>query len=58
VRGEPAPGPKHAASSAGEDHLDLGATVLPVLARTYWRQALGVLVVLLVLRRLLGRRSR
>lgn len=46
------------ASSAGEDHLDLGATVLPVLARTYWRQALGVVVVLLVLRRLLARRSR
>ncbi|HEY0950094.1 SRPBCC family protein [Nocardioides sp.] len=57
VRGEPA-GPKHAAAPpAGADHVDLGATVLPVLARTYWRQALGALVVLLVLRRLWGRRS-
>ena len=50
-------GPKHAASAPADDHLDLGATVLPVLARTYWRQALGVVVVLLVLRRLLGRRG-
>lgn len=58
VRDEPAPGPKHAASAPADDHLDLGATVLPVLARTYWRQALGVLVVLLVLRRLLARCSR
>ncbi|CAI9417003.1 SRPBCC family protein [Nocardioides sp. T2.26MG-1] len=53
----PAATPKHLGSAGGEDHLDLGATVLPVLARTYWRQALGVVVVLLVLRRLLaGRR--
>ncbi len=35
----------------GGDALDLGATVLPVLARAYWKQALGVLVVLLILRR-------
>jgi uncharacterized protein len=40
----------------GEDALDLGATVLPVLAKTYWKQALGLLLVLLVLRRLLRRR--
>ena len=39
-----------------EDALDLGATVLPVLARAYWKQALGVLLVLWVLRSLLGRR--
>lgn len=57
VRETPAPGPKHAASAPADDHLDLGATVLPVLARTYWRQALGVVVVLLVLRRLLARRG-
>jgi len=37
------------------DALDLGATVLPVLLKSYWRQALGVVVVLLVLRRLLRR---
>lgn len=57
VHETPAPGPKHAASAPADDHLDLGATVLPVLARTYWRQALGVVVVLLVLRRLLARRG-
>ncbi|WP_027859892.1 SRPBCC family protein [Marmoricola sp. URHB0036] len=41
---------------APDDALDLGATVLPVLLKSYWRQALGVVVVLLVLRRLLRRR--
>ena len=30
-----------------DDALDLGATVLPVLAKAYWKQALGVLLVLL-----------
>jgi carbon monoxide dehydrogenase subunit G len=39
-----------------DDALDLGATVLPVLARAYWKQALGVLLVLWVLRSILGRR--
>ena len=39
-----------------EDALDLGATVLPVLARTYWKQVLGVVLALWVLKRLLGRR--
>ena len=29
-----------------DDALDLGATVLPVLARTYWKQALGAAVVI------------
>ena len=38
-----------------DDALDLGATVLPVLVKSYWRQALAVLVVLLVLRRLMRR---
>ena len=38
--------------------LDLGATVLPVLAKTYWKQAVGVLVVLFLLSRLLRRRHR
>jgi uncharacterized protein len=42
---------------AQEDALDLGATVLPVLAKTYWRQALGLLLVLLVIRRILRRRG-
>ena len=40
-----------------DESIDLGATVLPVLARTYWKQALGAIVVLLLLRRLLGRRG-
>lgn len=57
VRDQPEPGPKHAASAPADDSLDLGATVLPVLARTYWRQAVGVVVVLIVLRRLLARRG-
>ena len=57
---EPAPSPVRALSDARpqpqqDDALDLGTTVLPVLAKLYWRQALGVLVVLLVLRRLLRR---
>jgi carbon monoxide dehydrogenase subunit G len=38
-----------------DEALDLGATVLPVLVRTYWKQVLGAVVVLLVLRRLLRR---
>ncbi len=38
-----------------DDAIDLGATVLPILAKTYWRQALGVIVVLLLLRKLLHR---
>jgi carbon monoxide dehydrogenase subunit G len=44
-----------ATSPSNDDALDLGATVLPVLLKSYWRQALGVLVVLLVLRKLLKR---
>ncbi len=53
--GRPAAAPPTPA--AGQDEaLDLGATVLPVLAKTYWRQALGVLLVLVVVSRMLGRR--
>lgn len=44
-------------AAGGEDALDLGATVLPVLAKAYWKQALGLVLVLLVLRRLLRRRG-
>lgn len=36
-----------------DEALDLGATVLPILLRTYWRPLLGAVLVLLVLRRLL-----
>ena len=50
------PGPRAVPEPPPEDNaLDLGATVLPVLARAYWKQALGVVLALLVLRRLLGR---
>ena len=44
-----------AASAAGDDALDLGATVLPILARTYGPQA-AIALVALVIGYLLGRR--
>jgi len=34
---------------AQDDAIDLGATVLPVLIKTYWKQGLGALVVALVI---------
>ena len=51
----PAAAPSAAPTAGNDDALDLGATVLPVLAKAYWKHALGVLLVLLVLRRLLRR---
>jgi hypothetical protein len=42
-------------AAPADDAIDLGATVLPVLAKTYWKPALAVVLALLVLRRLLGR---
>jgi carbon monoxide dehydrogenase subunit G len=48
--------PPRAVSPSGNDEaLDLGATVLPVLAKAYWKQAVGLVLALLVLRRWLGR---
>ncbi len=47
--------PQASTRASNDEALDLGATVLPVLAKAYWRQAAGVLVVLLLLRRLLSR---
>jgi uncharacterized protein len=47
----PAPPPPQA-----DDSLDLGATVLPVLLKGYWKQGLAAAVVLAVLLRLLRRR--
>ena len=57
ARAEPARAapPAQPAQPADDDALDLGATVLPILARTYWKQALAALVVLLVIRRILRR---
>jgi uncharacterized protein len=51
----PPPRPAPAPSAPPTEALDLGATVLPVLARAYWKQGLGVLVVLALLWRLLRR---
>jgi carbon monoxide dehydrogenase subunit G len=53
---EPTPLRPTAPTAAGGDALDLGATVLPVLARNYWRQALAALGALLLLRRIVRRR--
>ena len=54
----PTPAPKHAAAPAQDDSLDLGATVLPVLVKSYWKQAAGVLLALLVLRWVVSRSRR
>ena len=44
------PGPARTPPPAGDDQaLDLGAAVLPVLARTYWKPAAAVVAALLVL---------
>ena len=47
VRAVPSPPP------ADDGALDLGATVLPVLAKTYWREGVIVILALLLLRRVL-----
>lgn len=39
-----------------DDALDLGATVLPILLKSYWKPIVGVLLVLLVLRKVRRRR--
>jgi uncharacterized protein len=44
-------------SASDDDALDLGATVLPVLARQYGPPAAGILLLLLLLRWLVRRRS-
>ena len=49
----PPPRPRTLPPPPPQEALDLGGAVLPVLARTYWKQALGVVVVLALLRRLL-----
>ena len=57
LRDLPPRGPDTHGETESDDALDLGATVLPVLAKAYWKQAVGVLLVLWVLRSLLGRRQ-
>jgi len=44
-----APPPMPPARRREPEALDLGSAVLPVLAKTYWKQALGVLAVLALL---------
>jgi len=51
-----AAGPTYQPPRQEDNALDLGATVLPVIAKAYWKQGLGALLVLLVLWRLLRRR--
>jgi uncharacterized protein len=51
------PGDSSGASGGDDNALDLGATVLPVIAKAYWRQIAGGVVALLVLY-LLRRRRR
>ena len=44
--GSPAPPPRHATRPAGSpDAINLGSTVLPVLVKTYGKQVLGILLV-------------
>ena len=50
------PPPRDPNPPANDDALDLGATVLPVIAKAYWKQAAGAVLLLLVLRRLIWRR--
>ncbi len=50
----PEPGPPPTRPS--DDAIDLGSTVLPVLARTYWKPALGVGLVVAVVVWILARR--
>lgn len=38
--------------------IDLGTTVLPILLKTYWKQIAAAVVVLIILKKLLGRRKR
>jgi carbon monoxide dehydrogenase subunit G len=42
----PKPAAPAASAPGSDDALDLGATVLPVLAKAYWKQAVGALVVI------------
>ncbi|MGF9756077.1 SRPBCC family protein [Microvirga sp. 0TCS3.31] len=51
----PAPPAPPTAPPPEPEALDLGSAVLPVLAKSYWKQALAALVVLVLLRRLLRR---
>ena len=47
--------PADPAPARGDDALDLGATVLPILVKGYWKQGLGALLVLALIWRLVRR---
>lgn len=51
----PVPPPRPQQAPPQQEALDLGSAVLPVLARAYWKQGVGALVVLALLWRLLRR---
>jgi len=51
----PPPAAARLAAPAQDDSLDLGAAVIPVLLKGYWKQGLGGLLVLLVVWRVLRR---
>ena len=55
ARPAPPPPPKPKAPPQPVEALDLGSAVLPVILKSYWKQALAALVALVVLRRLLKR---
>ena len=55
ARAPPAPPAPPKPPPREPEALDLGSAVLPVLAKSYWKQALAALVVLVLLRRLLRR---
>ncbi len=55
VAPRPVPPPPPRQPPPPTEALDLGSAVLPVLARTYWKQGVGLLVVLALLWRLLRR---
>ena len=54
VSAAPAPKPRPVAP-AQDDALDLGAAVLPVLLKGYWKQGVGALAILLILWKVLRR---
>jgi uncharacterized protein len=49
------PGSDAPAPSPDNDALDLGATVVPILLKSYWKQLVGLVVTVVLLRRLLRR---
>lgn len=49
------PPPRPPAPPREPEALDLGSAVLPILAKTYWKQAVGALAVLLIVWRILRR---